>query len=323
MPEESAGKEKDKSRVLMGGSLGSLPTENLLQMIGNLKLSTRLLLERKEKGYYFLMTFREGELVPHIESSHYPTLKQTLERDREVDQRQLADISAAYPETPLWNRVLAAGIVDRHKLKRYLVEGIKKALGLFADLSGVHFELSPVSAERLGRLSGFRVAEITALARKPREVPEPPPKPSPRDTKASGDSGQEDKKDGGRGEDYGFGELLKQLRETVSGALACYIVEVEGREVKSSALAPSLARNRELDSLNQQVCRLAKLSYQAPLKTRETYLYTQDYLVGMYRIKQELCLVALCGKDSPLGLLLTAMRKAGRRARELTRGETE
>jgi hypothetical protein len=34
-----------KPRLDMGGSLGALPTENLLQMIGNLRLSTRLLLE--------------------------------------------------------------------------------------------------------------------------------------------------------------------------------------------------------------------------------------------------------------------------------------
>ncbi|MBN2380009.1 hypothetical protein JXM67_09440 [candidate division WOR-3 bacterium] len=163
----------------MGGSLGALPTENLLQMIGNLRLSTRLLLENSETKDYFLLTFREGELVPEIESSSYPTLEKVLMKDINVDQTQITELSAAQADLPFWNRLMVAGLVDRKKMRSYLVDGIRSTLNLFRNLSGVHFELSPIPTERLGTLTGYSVTEIVSLARKPDSIPSPSPRPEP------------------------------------------------------------------------------------------------------------------------------------------------
>jgi|GEM_PF-2714180 len=163
----------------MGGSLGALPTENLLQMIGNLRLSTRLLLENSETKDYFLLTFREGELVPDIESSHYPTLEKALKKDSSINQTQMSELTGAQADLPFWNRLMVAGLIDRQRLKRYLVNGIQETLKMFHNLSGVHFELSPIPTERLGTLTGYSVTEIVALARKPDSIPEPAPRPEP------------------------------------------------------------------------------------------------------------------------------------------------
>lgn len=180
MPEDKQEKKPpSRPKLQMGGSLGALPTENLLQMIGNLRLSTRLLLEDQDTKDFCILTFREGELVPDIESSKYPGLKMTLEADPKIEDKSLiGQLTTAGDDQPFWNRVLIAGLADREGLRRYLIEGIRLTLSLFTDLSGVHFELSPIPMDRLGTYPGYSVTEICTLARKPRSVPEPEIKPS-------------------------------------------------------------------------------------------------------------------------------------------------
>ncbi len=306
----------------MGGSLGALPTENLLQMIGNLRLSTRLLLENPETKDFSLITFREGELVPEIESSLYLPLRELLEKNPAVDKNQLAAISATSPDTPLWNRLLTSGLVDRNLLKRYLIEGVRLTLKLFHDLSGVHFELSPVATERLGNQDGYSVTEICSLARRPASVPEPPPRkpaveqpvPPRAETQGLAPSG---------GVREALTDLLRQLREAVPGVLTSYVVNTRSREVLASSTTGMLDDRPDFHMIKDRVCDIMEIKFQPPFPIKESYLYADDYLVGINNIKGELCLLTLCIKESSFGLLLTGMRKARNRACELIPGESK
>lgn len=303
----------------MGGSLGALPTENLLQMIGNLRLSTRLLLENPETKDFSLLSFRDGELVPEIESSRFPPLRESLEKDANIDRSHLAAVSIASPDVPLWNRLLAVELVNRDRLKQYLVEGIRVTLDLFHDLSGVHFELSPVTTERLGNLEGYSVTEICTLARRPASVPEPPPRkpaviepqPAPENTlKPQASDTLESLTD-----------LLRQLREAVPGILTCYFLNTKSREVFASSTTGMLDDRPDFHMIKDRVCDIMEIKFQPPFPIQESYIYVDDYLVGVNVLKGDLCLLTLCTKESPLGLLLTGMRKARKRAQEFIPGE--
>lgn len=308
-------RDDKKSGLSMGGSLGTLPTENLLQMIGNLRLSTRLLLEEPDTKDFSLLTFREGGLVPEIESSHFPSLRETLAIDPEVNKGILKNVDEGSAEAPLWNRVLGAGIADRKKLKKYLTDGIRVTLTKFSNLSGVHFELSPIPADRLGNLAGFSVTEICALSRKPALIPEPgektmdkPAKTTPYQQTSSGPHQM-------------LTDLMIKLKDSVPGALACYTLDVKARRSLASSSTLMLDDKPVFHVIVDRIYDLFAPRPQPSLDFHEAYLMIDEYLIGVSFLGNNTCLITICRQQTSLGLLLTSLRKAKRRALELISGD--
>lgn len=317
MQEGSAKKKPAKQSDLKGGSLAGLPTENLLQMIGNLKLSTRLLLENSKAKDFCILTFQEGELIPEIECSNYPSLKEALKENPQIQLDQLEELATVNPDMPFWNRVLIAGLADRELLKDYLVEGIRLTLSRFCNLSGIHFELSPVPAERLGTSPGYPVDEICALARGEKPPVKPTPEAGPKE-KVALDPGTESTSAPESSElpdQQAIVSILRQLREALPGALAAYLVDCRANK----PLAYSIAREVEGRTDFQPFCEIACHSLKANLglKVREHYLSTHNYLLGIQSITPSHCLVTVCSPPTQLGLVVTELRRAGEKLTNL------
>lgn len=326
----------ERPKLNMGGSLGALPTENLLQMIGNLRLSARLLLEDPSTKEFCLLTFREGELAPEIESSHYPSLVESLSEDDEVDKQHLSELVVAHSELPLWNRILVAGIADRETLKYYLIDGVRLTLKKFSNLGGLHFELAPVPTERLGTAQGFPVSEICALARRPKDVAMPPGKtkeeekiqPSPANTPSPPLAGQSDFKTDVKAqpqerrpaaliEPSEWTDLLVQLREAVTGMMACFLLDAGTKTVKASSATPMLDDNPDFHFISNQVFERINSVSDDMLNVNELLLLTEEYVIGINYLTKKYSLLAICRKGTPLGLLLTGLRRAAQRAKAL------
>ncbi len=321
----------------MGGSLGALPTENLLQMIGNLRLSARLLLEDPSTKEFCLLTFREGELAPELESSHYPSLVEALSEDPALDKQHLSELVVAHSELPLWNRILVAGITDRETLKNYLIDGVRLTLKKFSNLGGLHFELAPVPTERLGTAQGFSVSEICALARRPRDVASAVkpvvetmpvtapsanvPSPPPPDTQPSLKPETADRA-APKGistviEPSEWTDLLVQLREAVTGMLACFLLDINSQAVKASSATPMLDDNPDFHFINKQVFEKIHSVTDDVFNVNELLLLTDEYVIGINYLTKKHSLLAICRKGTPLGLLLTGLRRAAQRAKAL------
>ena len=325
MQEGSANKKSAKQSDLKGGSLAELPTENLLQMIGNLKLSTRLLLENSEAKDFCILTFREGEFIPEIECSSYPSLKEALEENPQIQQDQLEELATAKTDLPFWNRLLVAGLADREVLKDYLVEGIRLTLSRFGNLSGIHFELSPVPTERLGTSPGYPVDEICALVRgeKPQVKPTPEARPKEKVTVNSG-AGTEPPPAPEVSElanQQALANLLRQLREAVPGALAAYLMDCQAKK----PLASSIARKLEGHTDFQPFCEIAcdNLKANVGFRVREHYVSTNNYLIGIQSISPSHCLVTVCSPGTQLGLVITGLRRAGEKVANLLAKENK
>jgi hypothetical protein len=323
MQKGSAEKNPGKQSDLKGSSLGELPTENLLQMIGNLRLSTRLLLENSKAKDFCIITFREGDLVPEIESSDYPSLKEALEKNPEIQRDQLEELAAARTDMPFWNRLLVAGLVDREVLKDYLVDGIRLTLSRFANLSGIHFELSPIPTDRLGTSPGYQVDEICALVRGEKPEAKPLPEAEPKETIAldprAGNASPPALEASGLPDQQALTSLLRQLRGAVPGMLATYLVDCRIKK----PLASSTARKPvEGEAGFQPFCEMAcdNLKGNLGFRVREHFLSTPNYLIGIRFISPGHSVVAICPPATQLGLLITELRRAGERTADLLTG---
>ncbi|NLI97994.1 hypothetical protein GX441_04960 [bacterium] len=316
-----------KPKLKMGGSLGALPTENLLQMIGNLRLSARLLLEEPSTKDFCLLTFREGELVPEIESSHYPSLTETLAQDKTVDRASLNELSLAHSELPLWNRLLVSGLTNRVQLKDYLVEGVRITLERFRNLGGLHFELSPIPTERLGTSQGYPVSEICSLARRPKEAPVAQPKQEKEETipeilrelisQTAAAKTTPPPQDQKPQENNDMRDLLLQLRELISGSLACYILKSEDRRIEASSTTPMLDDHPDFHSIISLVFDQLAASPERLLKINEVFFFSDEYVVGLNLQHSGYIILVICKKGTPLGVILTGIRKASLKAKEL------
>jgi len=300
----------------IGGSLGALPTENLLQMIGNLRLSTRLLLENSDTKDFCILTFKEGELVPEIESSHYPPLNKVLDDIPSIPGGQLAELAEAQSDLPFWNRVLVAGLADRDILKRYLVDGIRFTLSLFRSLAGVHFELSPLPMKKLGTSEGYSVTEICALSRKPEGVPEPQPRaPEQEKPRAEPEIRKKEKPQAPPQADcepfkQALTDLMRQLKDVLPGALACYVMDCLAGKSLASSSTLMFDDRPDYHVITDMLCSRTHIDETHSLKTNELYLLTEDYLLGVCFITPTRCVLAICKRNTQLGLLLTGLRKA-------------
>ncbi len=325
----------------MGGSIGALPTENLLQMIGNLKLSTRLLLEKLKTKDYCLLTFRNGELIPSIDSSIYPSLKDFLIKDIQLDKQQLLTLEATQKDVPFWNKVLNSGLAERVVLKNYLIQGVARVLDMFKDLSNVHFELSPVAIERLGTSPGFSVTEICALSRKPASVPQPEPKPNPAQTTqlpniasktqlnsiqqpdratptASAPTATTKKTDNIQE----LSNLLRQLRDVIPGGMASYLIDFQTQKPIASSSIHIPDNKADFHLITELLCSRVPAQTAALININELHILTDNYLIGISFINRTHCLLAICNKTTQFGLMLTALRKANSKVIELINGNS-